>query len=199
MSESYIGTDLTVLQDRVRQYFGKIKDAEDPAKSAWNSQVVLWCNSLILRVSYMCAGRLAVDKGVANRFIKHAIAQSKYGRPPGQDEGMSTPAEEIAPVPAKVTSKMLARAQYEKELKELGSAEEEDLEVIDDIDESPSPPAAAPIGGKAKASAAELLADVAKAVSGKRRRPAVDAFDGARRSIVSNGVTDLLSVPRVWR
>lgn len=74
---------------------------------------------------------------------------------------------------------MLARVQYEKETKELGSEEEDDLLVIDDAD-ADSPPPAPPSKGKMKASAEDLLADVAETVAGrKRRRPAVDAFGGA--------------------
>lgn len=117
-----------------------------------------------------------MDKGVANRFIKHAIAQVKTGRPPGQDEGAE---QETVRVAVKTTSKMLARAQYEKEIKELGSEEEEDLEVIDDVDESQAVPTAPSSKGKARAVADELLADVAEtAVEKKRRRPVVDAFGG---------------------
>lgn len=82
-------------------------------------------------------------------------------------------------VPPKVTNKMLARVQYEKETKELGSEEEDDLEVIDDAD-ADSPLPAPPSKGKMKASAEDLLADVAETVARrKRRRPAVDAFGGA--------------------
>lgn len=118
---------------------------------------------------------------MANRFIKHAIAQVKYGRPPGQDEGMP---EEYARVPAKVTSKMLARAQYEKELKELGSEVEDDLEVIDDVQESSASPAPSSSKGKGKDLAEDLLADVAQTVTGqKRRRRAVDAFAGTCNNV----------------
>ena len=125
-------------------------------------------------------GRLAVDKGVANRFIKHAIAQIKFDRPPGQDEGISS--QQDVRIPVKVTAKMIARAQYEKELKELGSEEEDDLEVIDDAESQPSSSASPPPDkGKGKASAEDLIADVAQTVAGqKRRRPAVDPFAGTQ-------------------
>ncbi|KAI0684769.1 hypothetical protein BC835DRAFT_1388170 [Cytidiella melzeri] len=143
--------------DRVRQYFGKIKDAEDPAKR-----------------------KLAVDKNVASRFIKHAIAQVKYGRPPGQDEGMPSQPENTR-VPVKVTEKMVARAQYEKELRELGSEEEEDLDIIDDTEDQsmPDTPSAVVDKGKGKALTDDILADVAQAVTGqKRRRATLDPFAG---------------------
>ena len=120
-----------------------------------------------------------MDKGVANRFIKHAIAQVKAVRPPGQDEGVSSPSEETVRVPVKVTSKMLARAEYEREIKELGSEEEEDLEIIDDVDESSSPQAGSANKGKGKVAGDENPADVSGTLTGrKRRRPAVDAFAG---------------------
>ena len=87
-------------------------------------------------------GTTAVDKAAANRFIKHAIAQVKAQRPPGDDEGAG-PSHirfgengEATKLPVKVTSKMVARAQYEKELAEAVSEEEDALEVIDD--EEPS-------------------------------------------------------------
>lgn len=120
-----------------------------------------------------------MDKGVANRFIKHAIAQIKPVRPPGQDEGMSTPLEKNVLVPVKVTSKMLARAKYEQEMKDLGSEEEEYLEVIDNVDEPQSPTSDSASKGKGKATANELLADVSETLVGKkRRRPVIDAFAG---------------------
>ncbi len=127
----------------------------------------------------MFIGKFAVDKGVANRFIKHAIAQVKYGRPPGQDEGVSSEQQDVR-VPVKVTEKMAARAQYEKELKELGSEEEEDLEVIDDAEQYSSPLTPSAVDkGNGKARAEDILADVAQTVAGqKRRRPAVDPFAG---------------------
>ncbi|KAI0784908.1 hypothetical protein C8Q75DRAFT_829292 [Abortiporus biennis] len=144
--------------DRIRQYFDKIKNAEDPEKR-----------------------RMNVDKAAANRFIKHAITQVKYGRPPGDNEGPSHirfNEEADAPVPVKVTSKMVARAEYEKQIKELGSEEEEELEMIDDVEEedSPEPPVKSSKGkGKEVDMQVEgLLAEVGR----KRRRPAMDPFAG---------------------
>ncbi|KAI0347978.1 hypothetical protein BDW22DRAFT_1384967 [Trametopsis cervina] len=142
--------------DRVRQYFEKIKNAENPATRT-----------------------LVLDKGAAGRFIKHAIAQVKTGRPPGQDEGVSAQEKDVR-VPVRITEKMIARAQYQKDLEALGSEEEEELEVIDDAsDGSPQELPSSVDKGKGKALADDILADVAQAISGnKRRRPAVDAFDG---------------------
>ena len=76
----------------------------------------------------MITGKTTIDQGAANRFIKHAIAQAalQVQRPPGDTEAGPSQVR----VPVKVTSKMEARAQYEKELKELGDEEESDLEEI---------------------------------------------------------------------
>lgn len=129
--------------------------------------------------SHVLTGRMAVDKGVANRFIKHAIAQVKFGRPPGQDEGVPAQSSDVR-VPPKVTSKMLARAEYEKELKEMGSEEEEDLEVIDDAADSEAMEASdSSSKGKGKERATEDTSMDAEPTAGqKRRRPAVDPFAG---------------------
>ena len=62
----------------------------------------------------MITGKTTIDQGAANRFIKHAIAQAalQVQRPPGDTEAGPSQVR----VPVKVTSKMEARAQYEKEL-----------------------------------------------------------------------------------
>ncbi|KZT73217.1 C1D-domain-containing protein [Daedalea quercina L-15889] len=145
--------------DRIRQYFDKIKNAEDPEKRT-----------------------TAVDKAAANRFIKHAIAQVTAQRPPGDDESPShmrfNEGSEPTKVPVKVTSKMAARAQYQKELAEAGSEEEEAaLEVIDDEEVSNSM-VVDPEKDKGKGRAVDND-DVEPSPPGrKRRRPAMDPFAG---------------------
>ena len=77
---------------------------------------------------------MALDKGAANRFIKSAIASISSQRPPGQDEGTSSQPDHGGGdqnIPIKVTSKMIARAEYEKQLREAGSEEEDELDVQD--------------------------------------------------------------------
>lgn len=120
---------------------------------------------------------MALDKGAVNRFIKHAIAQAKYGKPPSEDEGQ--PSEDVR-VPVKVTSKMIARAEYEKEVREQGSEEEEDidLEIFDEVaDEqvelSPSS------GGKGKQKATDEMNDDVELKTGQKRRRPMDPFAGA--------------------
>ncbi|KAI0640012.1 hypothetical protein C8Q77DRAFT_101196 [Trametes polyzona] len=193
--------------DRVRQYFEKIKNAEDPEKSA-HSPPFLLARLLIrptrTRPRLTLLGKNAVDKAAANRFIKHAIAQVRAQRPPGESEGshIRFDADGNAPAPApsgpsaseiapKVTSKMRARAEYERQLAEQGSEEEDQLEVFADEDGdgeegsggSDEPEAKSSQGkgkGKARATAAaaEEPSQSESASSKKRRRPAVDPFAG---------------------
>jgi len=135
---------------------------------------------------YYITGRLAVDKAAAGRFIKHAIAQSTYGRPPG-DNADATPSD--ARVPVRVTSKMIARAQYEKELKDTSSGEEEDLKMFDDVpegdqnekesdDEAEAAEEVEPSRwkGKQKANDANDAFDDDPRAGAKRRRPRMDPF-----------------------
>ncbi|KAH9081772.1 hypothetical protein EDB83DRAFT_2589837 [Lactarius deliciosus] len=156
--------------DRVRQYFDKIKDSEDPAKR-----------------------QFAVDRAAATRFIKHAIAQAKDAPPiPTPESGPSTrvplDAEgsvDTVPVPGKVTEKMLERERYQRALREEEREEDSgggDLEVIDgeeaakeddeqqSEDDSPGQAASAASKGKSRASPETSI--------GKRGRPPIDPFAG---------------------
>ncbi|KAJ8584806.1 C1D-domain-containing protein, partial [Rhizopogon salebrosus TDB-379] len=103
--------------DRVRQYFDKIKSAEDSEERK----------------------RHVIDKAAAGRFIKHAIAQAKLIKPVEESSSNAVPAldSNSEHVPVKITSKMAARAEYERKLKELGSEEEDDLEVFNEAEASP--------------------------------------------------------------
>ncbi|KAH9897810.1 hypothetical protein C8Q73DRAFT_682652 [Cubamyces lactineus] len=164
--------------DRVRQYFDKIKNAEDPEKR-----------------------KNAVDKAAANRFIKHAIAQVRAQRPPGDNEGApshirfdadgnapasasaSTSASVSTPAstPVKITSKMRARAEYEKELAAQGSdEEEEELEVFgeDEGGEDSEEPETKSSKDKGKGRAVEEVSPTEASGAKKRKRPAVDPFAG---------------------
>jgi len=187
----------------VRQYFDKIKDAEDPAKR-----------------------QLAIDKVVASRFIKHAIAQAKDTRPitvssstthirandnDNNGGGSSAATAHDVRVPVKVTEKMLEREKYHEALREEAPASDVggDLEVFDGEDEpsdeagrtppeedassySPLQASSSELGatgkqkGKGKAKAKAVVGgtpihDVPPAsetAAGKRRRPPVDPFAG---------------------
>lgn len=131
-----------------------------------------------------------MDKSVANRFIKHAIAQVKFGRPPGQDEGAAGPSN--VRVPAKITSKMAARAEYEKQLKEMSSDEEDDLEVIDETGEAESTQGK----GKGRAQVAEASSS-SEQVTTKRKRPVMDPFAGTSRGSRASQ-KDILTLRRLW-
>ncbi|KAF9650346.1 hypothetical protein BDM02DRAFT_3093411 [Thelephora ganbajun] len=84
--------------------------------------------------------RMAIDKAAANRFIKHAIAQATLA----QDQSSAEPIDQqptpgpsrlpVQPVPVAATSKMLARAEWERQVKEAAEEEEEDLEVFEDTE-----------------------------------------------------------------
>jgi len=83
---------------------------------------------------------MAIDKTAANRFIKHAIAQAiqpqgQSSTEPGDQDPAPGPSRIPAqPIPAGATTKMLARAEWEKEVKEAAEEEEEDLEVFEETD-----------------------------------------------------------------
>ncbi|EIM83619.1 uncharacterized protein STEHIDRAFT_149083 [Stereum hirsutum FP-91666 SS1] len=166
--------------DRIRQYFDKIKEAEDPAKRS-----------------------LVVDKAAAGRFIKHAISQARaLADPPAPSvpgpststsTSTSTPSAANVTVPVKVTAKMLARAQYEKEMREADEAgEEEDDEGLEMYDgegdvgveyEDESGVASDGSTGKknkGKGKALEIDDDAPEVatIGSKRRRPPVDVFAG---------------------
>ena len=128
-------------------------------------------------------GTAQVDKAAATRFIKHAIAQVKVGRPPGQDEGQASGSgSSDARVPVKITSKMREREEYQQRLREEPSDEEEDeLEVFDDDvpDGEQSGAASSSENKKDKGKARARDADDTGPVSGqKRRRPPMDPFAG---------------------
>lgn len=125
--------------DRIRQYFEKISNAENPPSK-----------------------RIEIDKAAAGRFIKHAITQATWTRTAAeeaQDEPEPTPAR----IPIKVTSKMVERAEYEKNLKEEESEEEEGLKIYE--------------GNNAMV--VDKEADVSHIPTGRKRgRPILDPFAG---------------------
>ena len=153
-------------------------------------------------------GKTAVDKAAANRFIKHAIAQVRDQRTPGELPGPSNThirfdADGNAPaspavrssIPVRVTSKMLARQEYEKKLAEEDGGDDDEadaLEVFDGDDDTAESKedkgADLDHGGgerlsskaKGKARAVETDDTDAQAAGGKkRRRAAPDPFAGA--------------------
>lgn len=147
--------------DRVRQYFDKIKSAEDSEEKK----------------------RLGIDKAAAGRFIKHAIAQAKLVKvqePSNVTHGPASTSSERVPV--KITSKMAERAEYEKNLEELGSEEEEDLEVFDEAELSGDEDAMEedtlpPPQDKGKLRMVESeVPEREEQVGGRRKRQRIDPF-----------------------
>ncbi|KAI0308104.1 hypothetical protein B0F90DRAFT_1680184 [Multifurca ochricompacta] len=176
--------------DRVRQYFDKIKDAEDPVKR-----------------------QLAIDRAAATRFIKHAIAQAKDTTPGnGIGSGPTThlrfeanEATHPVHVPVKATTKMLEREQYRETLREEPSEEgSNDLAVIDSDESedadgsfgSPGQVSGFKAGkGKAKSmgsSARDVSTSTSETWAEKRRRPPIDPFSGLHGFIKSYLPTHLL-------
>ncbi|KAE9409189.1 hypothetical protein BT96DRAFT_970149 [Gymnopus androsaceus JB14] len=154
--------------DRTRQYFEKIKNAENPAVRATQ-----------------------VDKAAANRFIKHAISQAQIDAdaagvsyPPkvstiSSTISVATSSSTAGPsnsatvhVPMKVTSKMLEREEWQKRVDEAGSEEQEELEGWEGANEEKAKP---DIKGKGKLVATPSIEEVENP-GNKRRRPAIDPF-----------------------
>ncbi|KAJ3869291.1 Sas10/Utp3/C1D family-domain-containing protein [Lentinula novae-zelandiae] len=177
--------------ERVRQYFEKIKNAENtPVRGT------------------------QVDKAAANRFIMHAISQAQIDAdaagvayPPTKASSSSSSTTPLttsasnsaganpsdpstssaARVPLKVTSKMLERQEWQKRVDEAGGEEEEDEEEEDDIEgwEEGDVKTNSISKGKGKGKAVELLDD-ADRLGSKRRRPVIDPFEASGMSSYIN-------------
>ncbi|KAG1754756.1 Sas10/Utp3/C1D family-domain-containing protein [Suillus paluster] len=150
--------------DRVRQYFDKIKHAEESEEKS----------------------KLGIDKAAAGRFIKHAIAQAKLVKPVEESSNNASPgpATTSERVPVKITSKMAERAEYEKNLEELGSEEEEDLEVFDEAeverDEDAMEDEVLSPQDKGKSRMVENeVPERGEQLGGRRKRPRIDPFTGS--------------------
>ncbi|TDL28159.1 C1D-domain-containing protein [Rickenella mellea] len=148
--------------NRVKAYFEKIKEAEDPAKR-----------------------RSEIDKAAASRFIKHAITQAKQRDASASDLHQASLADCVeeasgskSTVPIRITSKMLERQQYEKELREAGDDTDEGvLDIFNDGDQDgeldQGAVATSSIEGKGKRKAADttdISVDSGAATAGSRRR-----------------------------
>ncbi|KAI6048049.1 hypothetical protein EDC04DRAFT_2556139 [Pisolithus marmoratus] len=165
--------------DRVRVYFDKIKSAEQSDQKR----------------------KLGLDKEAADRFIKHAIAQATNAKS-AEDEreesmdAIATPTpgpstSVLERVPVKITSKMLERAEYERDLKELSDEEEDELEVFGEILAEDYPMGDAPDGLELKSTMGTLPVQKGKQKMGEElsrvdqvstsrhnKRPRIDSFAG---------------------
>ncbi|KAG6854157.1 hypothetical protein C0991_010068 [Blastosporella zonata] len=164
-----------VRQERVKQYFNKISTAENPPPSMCRN---VRPGQKLIHIPRVVVERTGIDKGAAQRFIKHAIAQATYTKAPTEDApGPSTTAQ----VQARITSKMIERQLYEKRLKEQDArdSDEDELEVFDDNEMDVDPAVSESANnGKGKAEEVSSTKDESTLRSNKRRRPAVDPFAG---------------------
>jgi hypothetical protein len=161
-----------IPQERVKTYFQKIKDAESaPKRTHHLSSLFSYCTD-----SHAYTGTTAIDQAAAARFITAAVRQATTPQQPTQPAASSSAVP--VHVPAKVTDKMRARAEYEAALAEEDPDAEEDegdeLEVFDADEAAPAP-------AKVKQKKSEPPAAVAAAGPAKRRkRTALDVIDGTR-------------------
>ncbi|KAJ3802222.1 Sas10/Utp3/C1D family-domain-containing protein [Lentinula aff. detonsa] len=162
--------------ERVRQYFEKIKNAENPAVRGTQ-----------------------VDKAAANRFIKHAISQAQidadasgvtYPRKVSSSTTVAVSNSAVtnssdsssAHVPVQVTSKMLERQDWQKRVDEAGS-EEENLEGWEDGDDDQAIVEGTKPDLKGKGKAVEQHDNVEQ-LGSKRLRPAIDPFAAGGTSFI---------------
>lgn len=180
----------------MRQYFDKIKDAEDPAKRPYLRSLTTHSVSQFINIldDDHHTGQLAIDKVAASRFIKHAIAQAKDTRPitvssptthirsndnDNDNDGSGAATAHDVRVPVKVTEKMAEREKYHEALREEAQASDDgrDLEVFDGEDEPSDearrtpPEEDAPSYSPLQASSSEL--DAAGKQKGKGKGKAV--------------------------
>ena len=106
---------------------------------------------------------MAVDKVAANRFIKHAITQAvrSQGQPSVEPASQGlTPGPSktpVQPAPVGATNKMLARAEWEKQVKTAAEEEEEDLEIFEETERNADAEADIEMGDNLKAPASTSL------------------------------------------
>ncbi|KAF8131670.1 hypothetical protein EV363DRAFT_1330693 [Boletus edulis] len=133
----------------------------------------------------LLARQMGIDKAAAERFIKYAIAQAKNSRL------VDEPAD--GPLASSSSSHERVPVKYEKELKELGSEEEEDLEVFDEetgvedeatdiADPPPEEPRYTRLDkGKGRASGEEQSKGE-EVPSSRRKRPRIGPFSARKQS-----------------
>ncbi|PPQ77038.1 hypothetical protein CVT25_014855 [Psilocybe cyanescens] len=183
--------------DRIREYFEKINNAENPPASMSLEIFKNRSSQSISLTTPPSSERTEIDKAAANRFIKHAIAQAQWKKTPAEtaQDADNAPISDSAAsasasqrVAVKMTSKMLERAAYEKELKsrDAEADEEEDLEVFDDnennddisMDVDAQPTQSSAKGKGKEKDVPPSSAGSASNNTNKRRRPAIDHFAG---------------------
>lgn len=183
------------MQDRIKHYFTKIQNVENPP-----SKYPYGIPPESLTRFNITERTTELDKAAASRFIKHAISEAQLQ----QQQWKKTRAEEDQgddetseidgspkpttikqhKVPPKTTSKMLARQEYEKELRgqnaDANTDDEDVLGVFDqnvrsmDVDDSPLG-----VNDKGKGKEESTSMRSPGVAPSKRRRPAIDPFSAS--------------------
>jgi len=101
---------------------------------------------------------MGIDKVAANRFIKHAISQAvrsqgqSSAEPAGQDPTPGPSKTPVQATPAGAANKMLARAEWEEQVRAVVEEEEEALEIFEETEENANADADVEMGDETSAS-----------------------------------------------
>lgn len=212
---------LANLQDRIREYFEKINVAENPPASTHKTTsststplqifTFMFCFLFLFFPCFFSSERTELDKAAATRFIKHAIQQAQWKKTAAEadddeDDNNATsdnthqaiPSSLSSHIPVKMTSKMIQRAAYEKEIKEqdaMDSDDEDELGVFEGDELPTRTESKQDIKGKGKRKEPTPLAIVdedAHINLNKKRRPAIDPFAGTFDFILPSGLALLI-------
>ncbi|KAG8987852.1 hypothetical protein FRB90_003105 [Tulasnella sp. 427] len=159
----------------ISKYFNKIKEAEDPAKRTFTLPYLAsppLTPVLTPQPSLHGAGKFAVDKGAAKRFIDAALSDALSSVAPADRELAPTSATDVnqkggLEAHLKKTEKMIERERLEEE---ESSEEDGDLEMFDGEEKSKLSKTE---GAVPKPPSPPLEVGVAK-----RKRAVIDPFQG---------------------
>ena len=162
----------------------------------------------VLTFIYFSSERTEIDKAAATRFIKHAIQQAQWKKTAAEADDdndvtsdnthQAIPSSSASHIPVKMTSKMIQRAAYEREIKEQDAmdSDEDELGVFEGDELPTQTEGKQDIKGKCKRkeSTPPIIIDQDTHINpNKRRRPVVDPFAGTIISLPPSGPT-LLSM-----
>lgn len=148
---------------RVKSYFDKIKDAENPATRRYSLQFI--CSLYLMK----CIGGLVVDRAAANRFIRAAISEAQASSslaPVGVHTRFSSINNSAEPSGSGSQNANIRRDDDDNGT----SSSDSDLEVIDDVSTPAHKSGGTPPQGA-------VTASTNPTTSAKRRRMA-DPFAG---------------------
>ncbi|KAL5534035.1 hypothetical protein ACEPAG_495 [Sanghuangporus baumii] len=158
--------------ERVKQYFEKIKDAEQSNQKRTTE----------------------IDKAAAGRFIKHAISEAKQNISTAEStskEAGPSNSQGSTSIPVRVTEKMKEREEYLRRVAEESDSEDPGLDVIDDAGEEKSIRMVEETTEMRKETESTRLQEVTVSESPKkkRRRP-TDPFGPHRKEPTSTPETN---------